>query len=237
MRPTTEELLAGYSLLREIHDNYERASQELKANLAVPLCVENCGICCHVPTVWGIEAYYVLSTIAGEVGGLPSLLELTEEWVLGAVNGATSIARENQDRISMTKDTAAESNVVARSRCPYLNSEQKCLIYSNRPISCRSIGLTIPLRECKRPFGIGESMTQRAYFAGPGGDALKQKVSQLHTLPGFLGEIGFLPMLIYRIVREDKLKEYVYNGRILAAKLLSAKITPRSFDSSKMLVQ
>lgn len=223
MRPTTEELLAGYSLLREIHDNYERASQELEANLAVPLCIENCGLCCHVPTVWGIEAYYVISTIAGEAGGLPSLLGLTEEWVLGDVAGAKTIAGENQDRTLATTAIASEADAISQSRCPYLHSMQKCIIYLNRPIPCRAIGLTVAVCECKRMLGIGENMTRRAIYAGAGGATLKQKVSQLFSLPGFLGEVGFLPMLLYRIAREDKLKEYIYNGRVLAAKLISCR--------------
>ena len=237
MRPTNDEILAGYKLLREIHSEYERVSQELQANLAVPLCVEKCGICCHVPTVWGIEAYYVASTIAGEVGGFSSLLDLTEEWILGDINGANTIAGENQERISVTKDITSEANSISLSRCPYLDPEQRCLIYLDRPVPCRAMGITVPVLECKRSFGIGESMTQKAIYAGSGGAALRQKVAQLHSLPGFLGEVGFLPTLLYRIIKEDKLKEYVYNGRVLAAKLISARITSKPYGNSKMLVQ
>lgn len=223
MRPTNNEILAGYKLLRELHAEYEGAAKELQTALAVPLCVENCGLCCKTPVVWGVEAYYIVSAIAGSIGGLPNIMDLTEEWMLSNVIGVTTLAKENQYQVEDTKEIMSEANALCELRCPYLDLVNRCPIYEDRPISCRALGVTSIRSDCKRPLGIGESMTQKALYLGPGGLRLRQKTSSFFTLPGFLGEYGFLPAMLYRIVREEKLKELVYNGKILAAKLIVGK--------------
>lgn len=203
------QLLKRYGRLREIHRMFEGAVLELTSARTAPICIENCGRCCHVPFAWEVEADYLTSSILGN-GALLKTADLCQSWLLDKVSGVKG----------NTPPSQAEFQVVMRSPCPFLGTDKRCSIYDSRPISCRSYGVTrLPGRECPRPLGINETQTARAYYAGPGGDAIKEATT------GLVGQShsGLLPTLLYQRIRPGDFRVLVADGKIASAKLVIAR--------------
>jgi len=225
------ELLQAYKKLEAIHKSFDGAAQELEMVRAAPLCIEDCGLCCqkNTPVTWGIEGQYLLSVIAGN-GSLSSIMSRCEAWCLDRHRGANSYGLKpgRVPQKEWEEKLRDEVSALIASSCPMLDSDRRCAIYQARPIGCRAYGVSrVPGRECRRPIGVGESETMRAYYSGPGGIALRNRVKRfIADLRAPWASSWFLPTLLLSLGMPGKFKAIVDDGRVASAKLVVGRITP-----------
>lgn len=223
--------VAAYNRLERVHLAFEKAAQELERARAASLCIPNCGKCCEkmTPYIWDIEGRYLRGSIMGN-GHLGHNLDMAETWLLNKVKGANS---HGVPAGKMTPQTwtslQPEIQAVMNSPCAFLDEEKRCVLYSSRPISCWAYGVTrLPDRDCPRPLGAGENEIRRAFYSGPGGNKLHQKVNAF--ISGLEQPIWrmswFLPTLLFLLCRPEKYKTLVDNNQIAAAKLVISPASP-----------
>jgi Fe-S-cluster containining protein len=122
-------------------------------------CERRCSDCCHA--VFGLflfEAAYLKDHF-------DQLREEEKEAALQRCSKAESDLRELETKLQAHDgDPNAQAQVMATSRvrCPLLNDEEECTVYSRRPITCRVYGIPTQIhgrsRVCgKADFKEGES--------------------------------------------------------------------------------
>lgn len=223
--------VAAYHRLEQVHLAFERAAQELERARAASLCIPNCGKCCErmTPYIWDIEGRYIRGSIMGN-GHLGRNMDMAEAWLLNKVKGVhsygTPAGKMSPEAFASLRP---EVQAVMNSPCAFLDEEKRCVLYSSRPISCRAYGVTrLTDRDCPRPLGAGEDPLRRAYFTGPGGLKLRQRVNSFVTgLEQPTWRVSwFLPTLLYLLCRPEKYKALVDNNQIAAAKLVISPASP-----------
>jgi len=226
-----------FQALKAVHAAYDLAAGELSRQLGVPLCVENCGLCClvNVPFSYGIEAAYAISNLIAE-NNLRAILDRAKDWleenqafteyqkdiptkhrhlsIFGTVEGG--------QRLEISPELNGEINALASTPCPFLNQEKRCTLHPYRPLTCRAFGVTrIAHRDCKRPLGRGE-VAKTAYFGGMGATAIKEVLDKLLAEdPNPIGSLsGFFPSLLYAVAKPTEYRKLARSGKIAMAKLV-----------------
>ncbi len=225
------ELVEAYRSLELIHLEIDGAAKELETFLAAPLCLEDssCGLCCGqlTPIVWSIEATYIISCLLGtDSQSLYSIINRADGWLLEHHKGAPTYGNpKNACTESAFKGLRDEIISLATGQCPFLESKS-CLIYRSRPIFCRTYGLTrLPLKECKRKLGIGETENKRAVYTNT-----YKLQHMVHNLVQPLGQefksARFLPTAIIGAYSEERLSGYIMDNKIASAKALNGFLSP-----------
>lgn len=198
----------GFDWLEKTWRAFQEAATNLSISLGIPLCVENCGLCCTVntPTALKVE----VERAASHVWGLPPLereriLDRIEEWLLRPV---LEIERPLHPEMSVKapqlgggKGTpvppAQEMTACLSGRCPLLNDQLRCSVYEVRPLACRAYGVTHQVSwYCKRPRGLGETGDMKASTSEM--DTLNVEVV-LAALGEALRETGHTDLLHWRV--------------------------------------
>jgi Fe-S-cluster containining protein len=101
-------------------------------------CRRHCDDCCHA--VFGlflVEAAYLQTFFAG----LPS--DMKSETILRCARADQELARLQQRMQDPVKARENEEDPLAsgRVRCPLLNEEKDCVLYPQRPVTCRIYGV------------------------------------------------------------------------------------------------
>lgn len=222
----------GLWWLNQATQSIESAAHELSTALGVPLCVENCGLCCAVntPSAYAIE----VTKAAGWLTAQPkltreSILDSIEDWLIRPV---LDVYRPDDPHRTVQFPTMGKKNIpinfeteiaaCLRGRCPLLGADLRCRVYEVRPLICRTYGVTKSSDWfCLRPNGIGESSEYRAVHEDEGTQAFRV------ILEGFrleiaenpkLGGWALFPTALYGRFREKKLLELL--PQIPAARLI-----------------
>ncbi len=228
------ELVRAFSRLDKIHQAFEGAASELERVRAAPLCVEKCGLCCHTPYVWDIEARNIVSSILGN-GNLSRILSLSEGWVLDRPAQLTIYERPSPPTKEFFNKLMPEFNWLMSSvSCPFLDGDKRCSIYTFRPIHCRSYGVTkVPDKDCRRPVGAGENASSSgqiimAYYGGSGSQILERKLSEfILRLRNPAWRVCWpLPTLLFSLGEPEKFNKYRDSNQIPTAKLMTSNIPP-----------
>ena len=228
------ELIKAFTKLGELHKAFNGAAQELEQARAAPLCLEECGKCCHLPYAWDIEGRYILSTILGD-GHLSRIESLCEGWLLDRPRQLTlyNLYPGRIENYAIREEIAW----LMQSPCPFLdNSNKRCIIYNSRPISCRAYGVTrMPSKECPRPMGIGESESRKAYFGGEGGMKLQARVAKfIQGLASPWNKSWALPALLYSLINPVKFNLYAKDKKVASAKLAVGWLSPAILWQSQL---
>jgi Fe-S-cluster containining protein len=99
-------------------------------------CRRGCDDCCHA--VFGlflVEAAYLQTFFAG----LPS--DVKSETVLRCGQADHELARLQQSMQEGAGNEAGNALASGRVRCPLLSSEKDCVLYAQRPVTCRIYGV------------------------------------------------------------------------------------------------
>ena len=224
MTLTAEKSLECFKALKTVHWAYDLAADQLSQRLGVPLCVEKCGLCCkNCVFCYGIEAAYAVSNLVGD-GNLNQILDRVEDWLLENHKVApTHTPVFGGESIVINEQLDAEINRLARSWCPFLDEDKRCLIHPYRPLVCRAFGVTRTVhRDCQRPCGKGESLNKQAYFGGLGAAEIKSVLDELVKKdPNPIGaKTGFFPSLILAIAQPARYRKLAMSGKVATAKLL-----------------
>jgi len=218
--------LECFQALKAVHAAYDLAADQLSQQLGVPLCVEDCGLCCmvNVPFAYGIEAAFAVANLLFS-DNLPEILARAKDWL--EESHGLSIHHEiiGGETLEVSQALNNEINSLARTCCPFLDDDKRCLIHHYRPLTCRAFGVTrIAHNDCKRPLGKNE-VTKTAYFGGLGATAIKDVLDWLLAEdPNPIGsQSGFFPSLIYAIARPNKYRKLAMSGNVATAKLILSK--------------
>ncbi|MEW6667738.1 MAG: YkgJ family cysteine cluster protein [Thermodesulfobacteriota bacterium] len=151
------QLLRSYELLADRADQaFAAMSQEHGESVR---CRRGCSDCCHA--VFGlflIEAAYVLTHFQGMA------LEVQKASLLRCGDMERGLRRLEKKMQVHQEDPQMQNFIMAseRIRCPLLDQEQNCVLYTHRPITCRIYGIPTRVhgkaRVCgKSGFQAGES--------------------------------------------------------------------------------
>jgi Fe-S-cluster containining protein len=224
---TTEKILECYKALKMVHLGYDLAAGQLSKQLGVPLCVENCGLCCQINVVcaYGIEAAYAVSNIATDLSTFKLITDRAEGWLRENYPSApTKIPVVGGEPIALTSGLNKEIDVLAEGQCPFYDSNTKlCLIHQYRPLVCRAFGVTrVAHKDCRRPESPCEHGQKLAYFGGLGATAIKDVLDKLlEEWPTAIGaKSGFFPSLILAIAQPARYRKLAMSGEVSTAKLL-----------------
>ena len=215
-----------FQALKAVHAAYDLAAGQLSRQLGVPLCVENCGLCCmvNVPYSYGIEAAYAVSNLVAE-GNLQIILDRAKDWLDEKHGLSICHPIMGGEEVETPPELNREINLLARSCCPFLDQDKRCLIHLYRPLTCRAFGVTrIAHNDCKRPLGKYET-AKTAYFGGLGATAIKEVLDKLIAEdPNPIGSLsGFFPSLIYAIAKPAEYRRLAMSGKVATAKLVLHK--------------
>lgn len=130
------DLLQKYEqLAAEAHLAFERAQQEYGENIK---CHVQCSDCCHaIFGLFPIEAIYLNKHFK-------QLDPKDRAAILAAAEKADQELAELQQQLEKLGDDPQKINAAisaARIRCPLLSGDRKCLLYDQRPITCRVYGM------------------------------------------------------------------------------------------------
>ncbi len=208
----------------QIYQSFALAETEIEKQLGTPICVPNCGKCCEVtvPLARRIEAQYLAGYAAG-AGITEKLVSLCEGWLLERHSCAPTYRGPLFG--SVTPHLQKEFEALAKSPCPLLSADKRCLLHGGRPLVCRAYGVThMPGPEvdfCPRQLGKGETFANRAYLELP---EFKRIVTEFYqSLPDKdLLICGLLPSLLYKILRPQKWQAAIADGKIATAKLIGS---------------
>jgi len=186
----------------------------------------NCGKCCEQNTVlvWGMEVEYIASFVLGNHRRLKEVIDRSEEWLRTRSGPILS----PKQRLADPKKTMERIRATYGMRCPYLLEDHSCLIHHERPIACRSYGVTHFPYNCLRPYGKGESGSVRAYNSGVG-MVIKQSLTELLVSAAVgdpkLAEVGFLPTLVLSRLAAPRFAGLVDSGMVDPSKLIRNHVT------------
>jgi len=238
-RPTTMlEMVKAFRGLMAIHSAFGGAARELEVSRAVPLCIEHCGWCCErsTPVVWAIEAHNIVSCALGN-GHLSEIRSRCEGWLLDSVPGV-KIYGLPSGRVQDIEALRPEIEIVQRTACPFLDGDKRCIIHKDKPILCMAYGVTrVPGRQCRRPMGMGESESVRAFFGGQGAVTIKDGIGKY--LSGLRPEwtpSWFLPTILFMLTDEKKYKAIVDDGKVASAKLIVGRASPNIIFQEQLQV-
>ena len=212
-------MIEALASLSQIHMDIDAARVALETQLGVPICIPNCGKCCETVLAHRIEADFAISAMIGE-GKFREMVSLCEGWLLE--RHKESQIYEGPPFGIVQAQIAEEWHKLVPIPCLFLESDKSCLIYSGRPLVCRTFGVTQagPTPDwCARPLGVGEGENLRGYIDN---QLLKQLVKAfLDGLPDKdWTTMGWLPTILYREACPDKYKALVADNRIASAKLI-----------------
>jgi len=159
-------LIQAFLDLRALHRTYDAAQGLLEESIGASVCISGCGKCCqmNVPLCRIIEGINMVSAV-GTLGhkSLKRAIQSAEGWILerhagiSLYGGLSPLAKQYSGQI------LDEFRILQHSQCPFLEANNRCLIYDFRPLTCRAYGVFrdgMPI--CPRPPGRGETLTQRA---------------------------------------------------------------------------
>jgi Fe-S-cluster containining protein len=218
-----EALIKRLNLVEAVRGLYQQAQNELEARIGIPVCMPNCGQCCETVMVWGIEVESIASSLVGQERLLNDVMDRCEAW-LAKRNGHIYSPKQLAENTPVLLERAHE---LMTGRCPLLSEDLKCLIYQERPLSCRAFGVTSYPRRCPRPCGLGESGSTRAYNQGMA-PVIKEALKQLlvHCSEDrFSVTTGFLPTLLMSRLRAQRFAGMVDSGKVDPVKLVRGYMT------------
>lgn len=167
-----------------------------------------------------IEAFNMVSSFS--VGRqFKKIIDEAEGWLIE--KHGLSIFRGNPTG-TIPPDLLEEYRQVNKMQCPFMQADKRCLIYQERPLTCRAFGV---YRDnagigCPRPPGKGETITQHCVVNG-------EEVRQV--LRGWQGELrsknpswtvrAFVPAVLFKVAQPEKFKVYLDANQIASAKLVA----------------
>lgn len=211
----------GMHWLFKVWQGFEQAMHELGTALGVPLCVENCGLCCttNTPAAWGIEVVGAASWLWEQSPtDRQKILDRIENWLVRPVLEVEPpieppMVIDHPQTGKQPGRTVQWLEVLAteRGRCPLLDENLRCSVYPVRPLGCRAWGITNHRAHwCKRPFGTGESESTDRVFGGKGTERLRALIRlMLETVQGHpkLTNTALFPTALYAHFRQKRLLE------------------------------
>lgn len=222
-------MIQAFLDLRALHRIYDAAQGLLEESIGASVCISGCGKCCqmNVPLCRIIEGINMVSAV-GTLGhkSLKRAIQSAEGWILerhagiSLYGGLSPLAKQYSGQI------LDEFRILQHSQCPFLEANNRCLIYDFRPLTCRAYGVFrdgMPI--CPRPPGRGETLTQRATIDP---EQVKPLLKEFHERcqkkePAWLTS-GFAPTLLFRAARPTLFREYVADGKIASAKLMGVSL-------------
>lgn len=249
VNPVTWAQMRGIHFLEHVWAAFAEASDELRATINVPICVENCGLCCatNTPAAWGIEVVRAASWLLEQSPTVrEKILDRIEQWLVRPVleveppiEPSFTIEHPSKGKAAPgEKQRIIPIEVLAcqRGRCPLLGEDLRCTVYPVRPLGCRSFGVTTqPPDWCKRPQGMGESPTTRATFSGDGTARLRALIRLMHDSikdQPKLTNTALFPTALYAYFRPNRIMELLPN--IPTARLTGGQNVhmPKLFDEA-----
>ncbi len=225
-------VLKPLSKIETLYRAFDLAEAELTRCIGVPICKEHCGKCCEVttPDVWEIEARFLVSAIIGSTSKIEDIANICESWLLEknpAFKTVFPIGKQLSNE--QWKKIQPELNLILQnSPCPFLTSEKACLIHWARSLVCRAYGVTrMASPICPRPLSKMEAPDVRAHI-GHSTELGKRIRAMLWNTLKEAESVGwgwtyFMPTILYMILKPDKFKAYVTDGRIATVKLLKLR--------------
>lgn len=154
--------------LEQVHRLMDRGQRELEQYAHLPMCVENCGLCCvrTTPSAAMLEATYLAgSVVAAEPERLQWIRRRAFAWLQEEVEGLADaeelppnqrLSKAQSDRLQ------ADHTKLACGRCPFLTDDLRCGIHPWRPLACRGFGITSAADSwCPRPLMEDEAPNRR----------------------------------------------------------------------------
>lgn len=207
--------------LELIHKAFEIAADKIRESTGVPLCVDNCGLCCTSASVFGsgVEAEYIASYLLGSPKKINPIMDRIRAWLTSTRQSWTYGALKPEN---FTAEVSHEVEVAAGERCPFLEDDLRCGIYEARPLPCRAYGVThLPNHWCKRPRGLGESDDSYAIFDADKPIPIREMVDDLRssTVEPKYSREGFVATMVFERFRARELAGLVDDGKVPLAKL------------------
>lgn len=208
MPATQQAAQQSLGMLYSIHKDLDYLATVMSYQLGGPICVPDCGICCHetliIPQVSALWISSAIKTLPNETQRF--LIERLEKWLLLELPDVRLRFSEDGEAEQALRKREYES-VGYGAWCPFLTNDSKCLIYPWRDVVCRSWGVTQAVwPDCPRPVYAGETEKQRKYVKVA--ELIHQQISSMTT---FLKEhypegirTGWLPNLVYMNLKPDK---------------------------------
>jgi Fe-S-cluster containining protein len=168
-------LKAKKKRLRTIYDRFERESQPFKEEA---ICKVGCTYCCT------------------DVGNVDTItLEGLVIWER-VNNFPESLKQRIKKKIALNRLDKEQSKI---ARCPFLKTDDTCLIYEIRPFSCRQL---YSLKECR---GKGPTVHRQAV------ELAKATVRELQQMDD-TGYSGHLTFILHLFERAEFSKSYLSGG-------------------------
>lgn len=190
MALNAETMQQAFGLLANVYGQQDWIATLLEFLRGAPLCSTGCDTYCRTFRCSDIEAKYVAHNIPNLPKNKKSeLIRHLEGWLL----------QEPREDLGDGRFYP----LVVSERCPFLNDDNRCLIYPWRPINCRAWGTTRPATPgCKRPIVEGETESKRMFMTGP---EVKMLEAMLQGLVDFMKSqapslllVGFAPGMVYK---------------------------------------
>lgn len=224
LRPENLRLVGHMEKLEVIHKGFSEAAQRVESVTGVPLCVENCGLCCSTASVIvnGVEAEYVATWLLGHSEHLGKVLDACRDWLTRP--GDYTYGEKITPELFKDHIDAEFSRIGQSEQCPFLQSDMRCLIHDARPLVCRAYSVThAPNPWCRRPWGAGEEDGTRVYWDGHAKEiplydwweTLKSEMQDTRFL-----RQGFLYTMLFERFRAKELADLLYDGKIPLAKVV-----------------
>jgi len=226
------ELVAAYKELQVIHNIYAEMATCIEQVIGRPICI-SCGRCCESTgaTMWILEGKYASSWLVGQGPVLvKEVLDRCEGWLLEKDPALT--IREGLTHFTPNSGKLAKlldeiNYIMLRTKCPFLTSDKRCLIYEARPLICRAFGVTrLAHPRCLRPPGLGETSDSRIHIGPDGIKELKKRIEALRSREPFFGLVGFAPTIIFSNLKPHTFANYLSDNKIPTAKLYYSPYDP-----------
>ncbi len=141
-----DEFRGLYRKAMDLYDEYQRLSVEASGD-KMP-CGPGCWICCchYAEDVYSFEAEIIASFVKGLPPELRTRIEDSCEKAVYQIEGLKGIVLEKlslEEYSPISKETDPDEILLnsyyqLKNRCPFLDEENRCLIYPIRPLTCRA---------------------------------------------------------------------------------------------------
>lgn len=205
--PPPQPVQQALVMLQNLHKELDFLATALSFYLGEPLCIPNCGICCHqsftIPRLSGL--YIVLAINTFPKDDRKDIIKRLEKWLLYELPDVRFHFSNDGQEEELVR--LKEYRTTHRLSCPLLGPDMKCLIYPWRDATCRAYAATRPApKDCPRPYGKGESAGNRRFITAKTTlktqrDALKNHLEK-HA-PDWLKEY-WMPTIIYAYLEPKK---------------------------------
>ena len=192
---------------QNLHRELDFLATVLSFRLGGPLCIPDCGICCHqsfpIPKFSGLYIAVAINTFPED--DRQHIVEQLEKWLLKEVPEVRF--RFSSDGQAEEEVRIREYRLTHRLSCPLLSSDTKCLIYPWRDVVCRAYTVTRPSpKNCPRPYLKGESPGDRRFITTK--ISLEPQRTAIISLlkeraPEWLG-MYWMPALVYAFLEPEK---------------------------------